>query len=49
MKKEHLDKIKELVEIGLKYNVDFTYILQDIKKLLNGQDITINIEHYLDD
>ncbi len=48
MKKELLKKVKELVDIGLRYNVDYTYILQDIKKLLEGKDIKIDVEHYLD-
>ena len=48
MKKEYLDKIKKLVEIGLRYSVDYIYILEDIEKLLNGQDVKIKIENYLD-
>lgn len=46
--KINIEKIKELVNIGLKYNVEYVYILEDIKKLLNGIDIKINVENYLD-
>jgi hypothetical protein len=46
--KEKLDKIKQLVEIGLGYNVDYIYVLEDIDTILNGKDIKINIENYLD-
>ena len=48
MEKINIEKIKELVEIGLRYSVDYTYVLQDIKKLLDGKDVNININHYLD-
>ena len=48
MNKETIEKIKKLVEIGLNYNVDYIYILEDIKKLLSGIDIKINLENYLD-
>lgn len=46
--KINIEKIKELVNIGLKYNVEYVYILEDISKLLKGIDIKINIENYLD-
>jgi len=46
--KINIEKIKELVNIGLKYNVEYVYILEDIDKLLKGIDIKINIENYLD-
>lgn len=34
--------LKKLVEIGLKYNVDQTYVLEDIEKILNGGHIDYN-------
>lgn len=43
-----LELINELIEIGLQYNVDYIYILQDIQKLIKGQKITIQVENYLD-
>lgn len=42
-----IDKIKELVNIALTYDIDYIYILEDIQKLLNGQDIKIKIENYI--
>lgn len=51
MNKEQEKSIKKLVDIGLTYNVDYTYILQDIKAILDGKDIieeSINRGDYLD-
>ena len=44
----NLDKIKALIEFALENNVDYIYVLEDIQKLINGQDIKINYENYLD-
>lgn len=46
--KINIEKIRELVDIGLRYSVDYIYVLQDIKKLLDGKDVNININNYLD-
>lgn len=42
--------LKKLVEIGLTYDVDHIYVLEDIKKILNGGHIDydkINPENYM--
>ena len=50
--KEKLDKINELVEIGLMYNIsEFELLLEDIQRVINGLNISTNIEdleHYFD-
>lgn len=43
------EQIKLLVNIGLNYNVDYIYILEDIKKILEGKIVNIQLENYLDD
>lgn len=43
--------IKKLVNIGLHYNVDYIYVLEDIENVLEGKitDIDkIKLENYLD-
>ena len=47
MKEEVKTKIEKLVNMGLQYDVDYTYILEDIKKLLDGEEVYINIQNYL--
>jgi hypothetical protein len=42
--------IKKLVEIGLKYDVDKIYILEEIERILNGKEVKvkdIKIEDYM--
>lgn len=51
MTKEQEKSIKKLVDIGLGYNVDYIYILQDIKRILDGCNLPsecIFAENYLD-
>ena len=38
----------ELIEYALKHNVDYVYVLEDLLKLVKGQDIKIDLESYLD-
>lgn len=37
-----IKSLKKLVEIGLNYDVDQTYILEDIERILNGEHIDYN-------
>lgn len=42
--------IKKLVEIGLKYDVDKIYVLEEIERILNGKEVKvkdIKIEDYM--
>lgn len=42
--------LKKLVDIGLNYDVDRIYVLEDIERILNGQHIDydkINPEDYM--
>ena len=51
MTKEQEKSIKKLTDIGLQYNVDYIYILQDIKRILEGGQLkeeNIFVENYLD-
>lgn len=51
MNKEQEKSIKKLVDIGLQYSVDYRYILQDIKSILDGGQLkseNILVENYLD-
>lgn len=48
MNKKQIEDIKKLVNIGLNYNVDYIYILEDIEKVLNNKDIKIDVKNYLD-
>lgn len=34
--------LKKLVKIGLEYDVDQTYVLEDIERILNGEHIDYN-------
>lgn len=42
------DKTIQLIEYALEHNVDYVYVLEDLLKLVKGQDIQINLESYLD-
>ena len=51
MTREQEESIKKLVNIGLTYSVDYIYLLQDIKSILDGKQINpdkINKDDYLD-
>ena len=38
----------ELIDFALKHNVDYVYILEDLLKLVKGQDVKVDLESYLD-
>ena len=46
--KKKLKLISELVEIGLKYNVDYRYVLEDIEKVLDNVEVNVKVENYID-
>lgn len=45
---ESQDKQVKLVEYALEHNVDYVYVLEDLLKLLKGQEIKMDLESYLD-
>jgi hypothetical protein len=48
MSKKEKDLINELVDFALNYNVDYIYVLEEIKNILNGKVRKINLNDYLD-
>lgn len=40
------EKMKELIEYALSHDVDYIYVLEDLLKLLNGDNIKIDYESY---
>lgn len=42
------NKVIQLIEYALEHNVDYVYVLEDLLKLVKGQDIQIDLESYLD-
>ena len=41
MTEKQIENIKKMVKIGLEYDVDQTYILEDIERVLNGETFDI--------
>lgn len=46
--KEEKSKKIELIEYALEHNVDYVYVLEDLLKLIKGQDVKIDLESYLE-
>lgn len=42
------DKTIQLIEYALEHNVDYVYVLEDLLKLIKGQDVKIDLESYLE-
>lgn len=46
--KEKLEILKKLIRVALEYDVDKTYILQDMEEILNGKDYKFDLEWILE-
>lgn len=46
--KEKLEILKKLIRVALEYDVDRTYILQDMEEILNGKDYKFDLEWILE-
>lgn len=45
--KDATEKKTELIEYALKHDVDYVYVLEDLLKLVKGQDVKVDYESYL--